>query len=81
MAHDYLAIQESVIPSEWAFSGGGLTGTRLCNWLDIEIFEGLQILKSVYRNSHIAAMEQAGQYYDTLIASMDATSPFNTYLV
>jgi hAT family C-terminal dimerisation region len=59
MARDYLAIQGSSVPSERAFSGGGLTGTRLRGRLTPELFEALQILKSAYRNGHIKATEQA----------------------
>ena len=59
MARDYLAIQGSSVPSERAFSGGGLTGTRLRGRLTPELFEALQILKSAYRNGHIKAAEQA----------------------
>jgi len=48
MAHDYLAIQGSSVPSEQAFSSGGLTGTSLHNQLNPSTFEALQILKSAY---------------------------------
>ena len=59
MACDFLAIQGSSVPSERAFSGGGLTGTRLHGQLTPELFEALQILKSAYQNGHIKATEQA----------------------
>jgi hypothetical protein len=72
MARDYLAIQGSSTPSERAFSSGGLTGTTLRNRLVMEVFEALQILKSGYRNGHIAAADQAGRHLDALIASLDA---------
>jgi hypothetical protein len=59
MARDYLAVQGSSVPSERAFSGGGLTGTRLRGRLSPQVFGALQILKSAYRNGHIGAAEQA----------------------
>jgi hypothetical protein len=48
IARDYLAIQGSSIPSERAFSGGGLTGTTFRNRVQMEVVEALQILKSAY---------------------------------
>ena len=59
MARDHLAIQGSSVPSEQAFSSGGLTGTSLHNHLNPTIFEALQILKSTYRNGHISAAQEA----------------------
>lgn len=59
MARDYLAIQGSSVPSERAFSSGGLTGTSLRNRLTPAIFEALQILKSAYKNNHISAAQEA----------------------
>ena len=55
---DYLAIQGSATPSEWAFSSGGLMATAHRNKLSIQMFESLQLLKSAYRNGHIAAVDQ-----------------------
>ena len=72
IAQDYLPIQGSSTPSERAFSSGGLTGTTLCNRLTMEVFEALQILKSAYRNGHIAATEQASQHLNALITSLSA---------
>ena len=46
MARDYLAIQGSAVPSERAFSSGGLTATAHRNWLSGDIFKALQILKN-----------------------------------
>ena len=57
MARDYLAIQGSSVPSERAFSSGGLTGTLLRNNLTPEAFEALQILKSGYKHGIMAAHE------------------------
>jgi hypothetical protein len=59
MARDYLAIQGSSIPWEWAFSSGGLTSTLLRNHLTPAIFEALQILKHAYKNNHISAAQEA----------------------
>ena len=42
MARDYLAIQGSAVPSERAFSSGGLTATARRNRLSGEIFEALR---------------------------------------
>jgi len=59
MARDYLAIQGSATPSERAFSSGGITGCTRRNRLQPAVFEGLQILKSAYRNGHLSAGTQA----------------------
>ena len=70
MAQDYLAIQGSSVPSERAFSSGGLTGTSLHNRLAPTTFEALQILKSPYKNHHISAAEEAEEHIQTyLVAS------------
>jgi hypothetical protein len=66
IARDYLAIQGSSVPSERAFSSGGLTGTKLRNRLSPQIFEALQILKAGYRNGHIGAAEQAEEHYKAI---------------
>ena len=62
MAQDYLAIQGSATPSEQAFSGGGITGTPNRNHLSVASFEVLQLLKSVYRNGHITAADDAAKH-------------------
>ena len=59
MARDYLAIQGSSVPSERAFSSGGLTGTSLRNRLTPAVFEALQILKSAYKNHNVSATQEA----------------------
>ena len=59
MARDYLAIQGSATPSERAFSSGGITGCTWRNRLQPTVFEGLQLLKSAYRNGHLSAGTQA----------------------
>jgi hAT family C-terminal dimerisation region len=71
IARDYLAIQGSATPSERAFSSGGITGTARRNSLSTNIFEALQILKSAYRNQHVAAVHQAAGHVDALIAALD----------
>ena len=62
MARDYLAIQGSATPSERAFSSGGTTGTVKRNRLKPEAFEALQLLKSAYRNGHLAADKEAHKH-------------------
>lgn len=70
MAHDYFVIQGSSVSSEQAFSSGGLTGTSLCNCLIPATFEGLQILKSAYRNHHISAMQEAEGHIQSYLAGL-----------
>ena len=70
MARDYLAIQGSTVPSERAFSSGGLTATTRRNRLSGDIFEALQILKSGYRNGHIRASEQAEAHFSTYVKEL-----------
>ena len=71
MARDYPTIQGSATPSERAFSGGGLTGTKSWNCLCGRVFECLQLLKSAYCNGHISAASDAEQHINALIASFD----------
>jgi hypothetical protein len=71
IARDYLAIQGSSVPSERAFSSGGLTGTRLRGRLSPQVFEALQILKSAYRNGHIGAAEQAEAYHSAMTEALE----------
>ena len=59
MAWDYLAIQGSSVPSERAFSSGGITDTLSRNQLDPETFEAIQTLKSAYKNKHIDSLVEA----------------------
>ena len=66
MAQDYLAIQGSAVPSEHTFSSGGITATTRRNRLSPHTFESLQILKSAYRNGHVAAAKQAGAHVKNL---------------
>ena len=62
MARDYLAIQGSAVPSECAFSSGGLMATSRRNKLSVWTFESLQLLKSTYRNGHMVATEQVEEH-------------------
>jgi hypothetical protein len=78
MGHDYLAIQGSATPAERAFSSGSLTGTKLRNSLNAEVFEALQLLKSAYRNGHISAGVIAAKHIDALIAELDADFGYDT---
>jgi len=68
---DYLPIQGSATPSEHAFSSGGITGSSQRNALRPELFEGLQILKSAYRNGYILAVTQAAHHVEGLMRSLD----------
>ena len=70
MARDYLAIQGSSVPSERAFSSGGLTGTSLRNRLNPAAFEALQILKSAYRNCHVSATQDAEGHIQSYLAAL-----------
>jgi hypothetical protein len=67
MARDYLT-------SERAFSGGGITGTPNRNRLSVTSFEVLQLLKSAYRNGHIAAADDAAKHLITFFDSSEADS-------
>jgi hypothetical protein len=74
MARDYLAIQGLAMPSEQAFSGGGITGTPSRNHLSVASFEALQLLKSSYRNGHIAAVDDATGHLDSIFNCLEADS-------
>jgi hypothetical protein len=67
MARDYLAIQGSATSSEHAFSNASLTDTKQRRRLTPEMFEALQILKSVYRNGHLCATEEAEKHYQAVM--------------
>ncbi|KAG2754351.1 hypothetical protein P692DRAFT_201688417, partial [Suillus brevipes Sb2] len=45
IARDYLPIQGSSVPSEQAFSSGGITSTIRRNALGTDTFTALQLLK------------------------------------
>ena len=70
IAHNYLAIQGSSVPSEHAFSSGSLTATAHCNCLKGDIFEALQILKSGYRNGHIGAAAEAEHHINAYLETL-----------
>jgi hypothetical protein len=71
IARDYLAIQGLATPSEHAFSNGSLTDTKQCNRLSPEVFEVLQILKSVYCSGYLQAADQVEAHYQALAEAMD----------
>ena len=79
MAQDYLAIQGSAMPSERAFSRGGIMGTPNHNRFSIASFKALQILKSAYHNGHIAAMDDAAKHLDNLFDVSEAESTIGNY--
>ena len=72
MARDYLAIQGLAVPSERAFSSGGLTATQCRNRLSPVLFESLQLLKSAYRNGHLKASEEAVAHLNALLDDLDS---------
>ena len=55
------------MPSERAFSSGGTTSTAKRNCLTPKAFEALQLLKSTYRNGHLAADKEAQKHSLSLI--------------
>ena len=71
ITRDYLAIQGSASPSERAFSAGALTGMKQRNSLKPKTFEALQLLRSVYRNGRISAVQQAAEHIQSLHESLD----------
>jgi hypothetical protein len=86
MAQDYLAIQGSSTPSEHVFSNAALTNSKQCNWLALDTFEALQILKSAYRNRHLSAPAEAEKHYETVMSAFGgedhnmADSPASAFL-
>lgn len=63
IARDYLPIQGSAVPSERAFSSGGITSSTLRrNLLAPSTFGALQLLKAAYKNAHISAVSEAQSY-------------------
>ena len=73
MAYNYPAIQGSATPSEQAFLGARITGTPNCNCLSVTSFEALQLLKSAYRNEHIAAADDAAKHLDLNTIILDSS--------
>jgi hypothetical protein len=70
MARDYLPIQGSATPSERAFSSASLTDSKQRNRLAPEMFEALQNLKSVYRNGHMSAKDEALTHYQVVTSAL-----------
>ncbi|KAG2078356.1 hypothetical protein BDR04DRAFT_1182419 [Suillus decipiens] len=67
IAHDYLPIQGSTVPSEYAFSSRGITSTLCHNALAPSTFSALQLLKAGYQNGHVSAATEAEGYADMLL--------------
>jgi hypothetical protein len=68
MAWDYLLIQGLATPSERVFSYVSLTDSKQCNWLALDTFEALQILKSAYCNGCMSASAEAEKYYYSVMS-------------
>lgn len=49
-----------------------MTGTSNRNSLSVSTFEALQLLKSAYRNGHIAAADDAAKHIVDIFDSSDA---------
>jgi hypothetical protein len=71
IAHDYLAIQGLMTPSECTFSARALIGTKQRNSVKSDTFEGLHLLHSAYCNGRISAAEQGAEHLQSLQDSMD----------
>ncbi|KAG1823726.1 ribonuclease H-like domain-containing protein, partial [Suillus subaureus] len=54
IAHNYLLIQGSAVPSERAFSSGRITSTLCHNALASSTFSALQLMKATYHNGHLS---------------------------
>ena len=54
---DILAIQGSLVPSEWVFSSAGITDHIRCNHLTHDIFSSLQKLKNAYQRSKLLGLK------------------------
>ncbi|KAG1717999.1 hypothetical protein EDB19DRAFT_1991993 [Suillus lakei] len=52
----------SAVPSERAFSSGGITSTLHRNALAPATFSALQLLKAGYRNGHVSAATEAEEF-------------------
>ena len=50
MALNYLPIQASSVPCEWAFSSSAETDTSCCNWISSILIKALQMLKYSINN-------------------------------
>ncbi len=67
MAWDYLSIQGLPTPSKCVFLNASLTNTKQHNWLALDTFKALQILKSAYHNGHMSALAEVEKYYHTVM--------------
>ncbi|KJA14859.1 hypothetical protein HYPSUDRAFT_112150, partial [Hypholoma sublateritium FD-334 SS-4] len=45
LAFDYLGNMKSSVSSEWAFSAAGITISKWCNCLKVDIVEALEFMK------------------------------------
>ncbi|OAX39014.1 hypothetical protein K503DRAFT_856299 [Rhizopogon vinicolor AM-OR11-026] len=61
-----LPIQGSAVPSEQAFSSGGITSTIRRNSLVPSTFSALQLLKAAYKNGHVSTISEAARQADLL---------------
>ena len=68
MAQDYLPIQGSATPSKCMFSYTSLTDSKQHNWLALDTFEALQILKSAYHNGYMSALAESEKYYHSVMS-------------
>jgi hypothetical protein len=53
LARDYLSIMAASVSSKRAFSQGGITITKWCNWLKGDIIKALQCVKCSLHNKLI----------------------------
>ncbi|KAG2064078.1 hypothetical protein BDR04DRAFT_1036226, partial [Suillus decipiens] len=67
IAHNYLPIQGSAVPSQCAFSSGGITPTLCRNALASSTFSALQLMKAAYCNGHLSAAMEAEGYAQILL--------------
>ena len=75
MAQDYLPIQGSATPSECALSSASLTDSKHCNQLELDTFEALQNLKSVYYNGQLSATAKSlRHHHKSIVGDQDGLS-------
>jgi len=55
-------------PSKHAFLNTSLTDWKQHNWLALDTFEAMQILKSAYCNRNISALAEAEKYCNTVMS-------------
>jgi len=73
MIHSYFTGGPSpvVLVAEHAFSSGGTTGSAKRNRLKPKAFEALQLLKSAYRNGHLAAEKEPQKHIESVLELLD----------